>query len=100
MQTLNWNKQAILAASLLVLGTTAYWLEFKHKPDQESKEEQNKKLFNLKDIQVKNVQIHDGLGHTFEIRCSDATSTLCKPGENSKWELSQPIKLKADDANG
>lgn len=99
MTHVNWTKQAILAGGLLVLGTAAYWLEYKHKPEQESKEEQNKKLFNLKDVQVKEVLIHDGIGHTFDIHCSDATSTLCKPGENSKWELSQPLKLKADDAN-
>ena len=99
MTYVNWTKQAMLAGGLLVLGMSAYWLEYKHKPEQESKEEQNKKLFNLKDVQVKEVVVHDGLGHTFDIRCSDTTSTLCKPGENSKWELSQPLKLKADDAN-
>lgn len=99
MTHVNWTKQAILAGALLALGTTAYWLEYKHKPEKESKEEQNKKLFNLKDTQVKEVVIHDGGGHVFDIHCSDATSTLCKPGENSKWELSEPLKLKADDSN-
>src|SRR5690349_1478139 len=99
MQKVNWTKQAIMAGALLVLGTAAYWLEFKHKPEKESKEEQSKKLFQLKDTPVKAVSINDGAGHTFEIRCSDPEAKLCKPGENAKWEVTAPLKVKADDSN-
>jgi hypothetical protein len=99
MAQVNWTRQAGLAAALLALGTTAYWLEYKHKPQKESQDEQSKKVFNLKDTQVKVMSWSDGAGHAYEIRCSDATAALCKPGENSKWELTLPLKLKADDAN-
>ena len=95
----NWTKQAILAGALLALGTTAYWLEFKHRPETESKEEQNKKLFNLKDVKVDSLTLNDGTGRSFQINCSSQSAQLCKPGDNSKWELALPVKLKADDSN-
>jgi hypothetical protein len=99
MTHVNWTKQASLAAVLLVLGTTAYWLEYKHKPEKEGLEEQNKKIFSLKDLQVQDLILLDSSGHPLEVRCSDATSKLCKPGDNSKWEIAQPLRLKADDSN-
>lgn len=99
MQKVNWTKQAALAATLLVLGSVAYWLEYKHKPEKESKDEQSKKIFAVKDKAVTSFTIHDGAGHVFAARCSDTTGKLCKAGDNSKWELISPIKLKADDAN-
>ncbi len=100
MTQVSWSRQLGLAAALVVMGSIAAWLEYKHKPAQEAKEEQSKKIFSLKDVQVQGVTLKDGSGHVFEIRCSDTTSKLCKPGDNSKWELAQPSKLKADDSNG
>jgi hypothetical protein len=99
MQRVNWTKQAMLAGGLLALGSAAYWLEYKHKPEKESKEEQTKKVFDIKDKAVTEIRIHDGAGHLFAVRCSDDASKLCKPGDNSKWELTTPLKIKADDAN-
>ena len=43
--------------------------------------------------------LHDGVGHSSRSTARTPPSTLCKPGENSKWELAQPVKLKADDSN-
>lgn len=99
MTQIKWTKQAGLAATLFALGTGAYWLEFKHKPQTETAEERTKKPFELKDTPVREVTLNDGAGHSFSVRCTDSTGKLCKPGDNSKWELTQPSKLKADDGN-
>ncbi|MGZ3696663.1 MAG: DUF4340 domain-containing protein [Bdellovibrionota bacterium] len=94
----SWKKQLILAALLFVLGMTAYWLEYKHKPQKESAEEASKKIFALKDTQVQELQITDGT-RNFLFECADIGAKLCKPGDNSKWMLSEPRKTKADDSN-
>lgn len=94
----SWKRQLILAAGLFALGTAAYWLEYKHKPKKEAEEEQSKKIFQLKEIQVQSMKLIDG-AHRFEMVCSDLASKLCKSGDQSKWELTEPLKLKADDSN-
>jgi len=68
-----------LALGLFVLGTTAYWLEFKHKPDKEASEEQSKRLFQLKDSPVQSVALMDS-NKTLTLVCSDFAAKLCKPG--------------------
>ena len=98
MGQVNWTRQLGLALTLFALGTAAYWLEYKHKPDQESKEEQVKKAFQLKDTPVQSIRISDS-GRSFLFTCSDLEAKLCRPTDNSKWEVSEPSKLKADDAN-
>src|SRR4051794_7112069 len=98
MSHVSWNRQLGLAVTLCALGTLAYWLEFKHKPNQEATDEQSKKLFLLKDTPVKSVTLTDA-GKPVTLNCSDFAANLCKPGDNSKWEVSEPAKLKADDAN-
>jgi hypothetical protein len=98
MNPASWNRQLGLAVMLLTLGTLAYWLEFKHKPNQEAADEQSKKLFVLKTSPVKSVTLTDG-SKTISINCTDFAANLCKPGDNSKWEISTPSKLKADDPN-
>ncbi len=101
MGQLNWSKQLGLAVALFALGSAAYWLEYKHKPQTEEKEAQSKKLFTLKDSPVRSVRIASGGdgAKTFQIHCLDFDTKLCKPGDNSKWELLEPLKLKADDSN-
>jgi hypothetical protein len=98
MAQVSWNRQLGLAAALFALGTAAYWLEYKHKPEKESSEEQSKKIFQLKDTPVEAIKlIGEGKQTTFQ--CLDLASKLCKPGDHSKWEITEPMKLKADDSN-
>lgn len=94
----NWKAQAGLATGLFVLGMGAYWLEFKHKPQSENKEEQSRKLFQLKDTQVQSISVTGPKG-SVQVSCLDMAAKLCKPGNNSKWELLEPLKSKADDSN-
>jgi hypothetical protein len=94
----NWVKQAVLAAVLLVLALGTYWLQFKHKPEEDAKDEAAKKIFALKDNPSQLLKIVDGK-KAFELSCLDTTAKLCKPGDNSKWQLLEPLKLKADDSN-
>ncbi|MCM2276503.1 MAG: DUF4340 domain-containing protein [Oligoflexia bacterium] len=98
MSQLNWKRQAVLAGVLFGLGTAAYWLEFRHRPKQEAEEEASKKAFQLKDEQVQAIRISDGV-RTIAFACSDLAAKLCKPGDNSKWEITAPLKVKADEAN-
>jgi hypothetical protein len=98
MLHVNWNRQLGLAITLLTLGFGAYWLEYKYQPDHEAAEEQSKHLFSLKDQAVQSITLNDG-NRKFVFKCMDDTSKLCKPGDQSHWELTEPIKLKADDSN-
>lgn len=94
----SWFNQLMMAALLLSLGTFAAWVQYKHKPKQEKEKEQSKKLFQLTSSPVKSIQLVDG-GKTIELSCLDASSQLCKPGDRSKWELTVPMKSRADDSN-
>lgn len=98
MTQVNWTRQLGLAVALVALGSVAYWLEFKHKPQKEAAEEQTKHVFNLKESPVQSIIIHDG-AKKVTLTCSDFAAKLCKPGDNSKWEMSEPLRLKADDSN-
>src|SRR5690349_7067473 len=98
MAQLTWKRQAALAGSLLVLSSAAYWLEYSHKPRLEEAEEKSKKLFDLKDTQVATIRVVDG-PRKFAFKCLDADTKLCKPGDNSKWQMTEPTQLRADDSN-
>jgi len=98
MKKVNWKVPFLLALSLFVLGSFAYWMEFQQKPKREEKEEQAKKLFLLKDTQVQSVNIVTGK-KAYLLKCLDLEAKLCKPGDNSKWEVAEPVKLRADDSN-
>lgn len=98
MTQVNWMRQLALAVTLFVLGSFAYWLEFKKKPQKETQEEQSKKVFALKDTPVHSVLLASD-SKTVEFACSDVTAKLCKPGDNSKWEITSPMKVKGDDTN-
>lgn len=99
MTQVNWTKQLLMAASLFVLGTAAYWLEYKHKPEKESAEEANKKPIAIKDSAVKEVQLV-AKDKKFSLKCLDFEAKLCKPGDStSKWGIEAPLKLKADEQN-
>jgi hypothetical protein len=94
----SWNKNLVLAVALCALGGFAYWLEVKHKPETESAEEATKKVFSLKDAQIESIQIVDG-AKKFQLNCLDLQAKTCKPGDNSKWQLTEPLQARADDSN-
>jgi hypothetical protein len=94
----NWKLPLALAAALAVLGPTLYWLEYSHRPQREEKEEQAKHLFQLKDQPVESMALRTPVG-TYEFKCADLEQKLCKPGDNSKWELESPARLRADDSS-
>ena len=102
MTQVSWTKQLGLAIMLFVLGMGAYWLEFKHKPTQEASEEQAKHLFRLsekeQDLPVQSISFRQN-NQQIELTCADLGSQLCKKGDNSKWEITAPAKMKADDSN-
>lgn len=94
----NWKKQLILASVLFVLGSAAYWYEFKQLPKEEENEEAVKKPLVLKDQQIKTIELATGT-QTFIFECLDIATKLCKPGDNSKWKITSPSQLIADDSN-
>lgn len=98
MYQVNWSRQFLLALALFVLGLGAYWLEYKHKPEKEAKEELSKKLFLVKDKPTQSISLINGK-KTYKFKCLDFDAKLCKPGDNSKWEMIEPLKARADDAN-
>ncbi len=98
MFQVSWKNQLVLAVVLFVFGSVVYWHEFKHKPLKTEAEEQTKKIFNLKETQIHSIKMFAD-GQTFEFSCADVTSNLCKPGDNSKWQVQTPMKVKGDSAN-
>lgn len=98
MTQVSWVRQLALAVVLFLLGSFAYWMEYQHKPKKEKEVEQNKKVFQLSSLPVKSIQITQG-DQSIELNCLDFSAQLCKPEDQSKWELAQPIKVKADDSN-
>lgn len=98
MTQVSWVRQLALAVVLFLLGSFAYWMEYQHKPKKEKEEEQNKQVFQLTSLPVKSIQMTHG-NQSIELNCLDLSAKLCKPEDQSKWELAQPIKVKADDTN-
>jgi hypothetical protein len=98
MTQVSWKNQLILASILFVLGTVVYWHEFKFKPKKTETEEQTKKIFNIKDTQVQSIRMSSD-NKVFEFACADLASNQCKPGDNAKWQLQAPFKVKGDSAN-
>ncbi len=99
MSQVSWYRQFGLAITLALLGTLAYWLEVKHKPAKEQAEEQSKQIFQIKDTAVTSIGLLGGTVNSIVFTCSDLSAKLCKPGDNSKWEVSEPTRIKADDSN-
>jgi len=98
MNQVSWTRQFILAVILVTSATGAFYWEYKHKPAAEEKEQQAKHLFQLQDTPVKEIKVvHNN--QAFEFSCSDFGIKLCKSTDHSKWEMTAPRKLRADDAN-
>jgi hypothetical protein len=98
MAQVSWTRNLFLAIALCVLGALAYWMEYKHKPEKEATEESTKKVFALKDAQIESISLSDGT-RTFRWECQDLQAKTCKPGDNSKWKLTEPLQVRADDSN-
>jgi hypothetical protein len=96
---MNWKKPLALATTLAVLGSVAAWLEYSHRPKREAQEEAKKKLLPIKDRQIAKIALSDGGSRRVLIQCLDLDQKLCKSGDNSRWEVLEPSRLRADDSN-
>ena len=70
MKQVSWYRQLGLALSLFILGTLAYWLEYKHKPDQETLDEQAKKPLHVAATPVQTATV-SGNGTSVTVNCAD-----------------------------
>ncbi len=94
----NWKKPLLLATSLVAVSSFAIWLEYKHRPAQEEREADQGKVFDLKGQAVAQVKLR--IGKTLQsFQCLDVSAGFCKAGDQSRWELTAPGKLSADDSN-
>ncbi len=96
---MNWKKPLALAVALIGLGSLAAWLEYSRRPRQEAQQEQQKKLFAIQGVSVSQISVSGTDGRRFVFRCLDMDQRLCKSGENSRWELTEPTRMRADDSN-
>lgn len=94
----NWTRPLILAGTLTVLGSAAYWLEYSHKPKKEEATEQEKKFLRLKGTPIASIRLATET-KSFAFQCLDLEAKLCKPGDNSRWEVTAPAKFRGDDSN-
>lgn len=98
LSKVNWTRPLILVGILLVIWPATCWYEFKQKPKQEEARQREKKFFPIKEATVQSFALTNGKSHVL-IRCLDVENKLCKPSDNSKWELKEPLQMRADDAN-
>jgi hypothetical protein len=94
----DWKKPLYLALTLGVVSSGVYWYEYTQKPKQEKQADSDRRALRLKDLPVASIRLVDGI-RSFAFRCLDLEQGLCKAGDNSRWELTAPSKLKGDDAN-
>ncbi len=93
-----WRAPLALAVILFVLSSAAYWFEFRQKPENERREAGERKVFDLSSKQAVSIRLHSQGRKDVELRCLDSEAKLCKAGGNSRWEMLEPLKLKADDS--
>jgi len=94
----DWKKPLGLAIALTVFGGGALWYETQYRPKKEESEQSEKKIFQVKEIGIAQVQLKSA-GQTWTFKCLDDAKKLCKPGDQSKWQMEEPSQLKADDSN-
>lgn len=94
----NWGRPLMLAVALTVIAGFAYWFEFTKKPKDEEKEQQEKRAFIIKDKSIKSIRLVDGT-NAFRFECMDIDKKLCKAGDNSKWDVTEPKRYKGDNSN-
>lgn len=93
-----WAKPLILAILLCALGLFAFWFENKHKPEKEESAELDKKIFPIKDQSIAEITLLQN-GKKIVIQCLDLEAKLCKAGDQSKWQIVEPLKAMADTTN-
>jgi hypothetical protein len=108
-----YTKQLVLAVLLFVFGSFAYWLEYSKKPKEEAAKADEKKIFALKDTQIRRLEI-EGVKPVdptakdakkvepylldVALECQSLADKLCKTEDASRWELAEPLRARADDA--
>jgi hypothetical protein len=91
MKQPNWKTPLILSATLLVIGTFAYWLQYSHKPKKDKSDLQTKKPIALAsdDTQVALIKIKSTHG-LIEIKCESLAEKKCSGGSLGKWVITNP----------
>ena len=96
----DFRNQLILAIVLFLLGTFAYWHEYRRKPEQEKAALDAKKILALRGMTVAAVEV-EREATLYKFSCDDLKSNppLCRVGDPSHWRLETPMKTRADDTN-
>jgi hypothetical protein len=88
MKQPSWKTPLILSVTLAILGTGAYWLEYKKRPQQEAADTAKRKPFSIEDeTKVTALRIRGPLGE-FKFKKNGA-----------RWEIVSPKAFPADDGN-
>jgi|GEM_PF-2536681 len=97
MKQPNWKTPLILSASLLAIGSFAYWLQYSHKPKEEKSESQLKKPLGIPsdDSQIAYFKIKSTTG-LIEAKCDDLAKKKCKVSDDGHWTLTYPKTYPAD----
>lgn len=95
MKQPNWKVPLVLSATLAILGTFAYWLEYSHKPKKEKSDTALKKPIAFEDdVQIARVYVR-GKPLTLNAKCLELAEKKCKPGSLSKWEVELTSQLNS-----
>jgi len=102
MESSDWIKNLrtplLLSSILAIGGGIVYWHEFIKRPQTEEIAELSKKIFKMKDMGVAEMALIDDR-RTVRLRCADLDRGLCKKGDQSSWNLLEPLQTTADKAN-
>jgi hypothetical protein len=100
MKKPNWKIPLFLSATLLVLGTFSYWLEYSHKPKEEKQKTAAKKPLSLptEDTQIASFKIKSVKG-LIEAKCDELAAKKCTTNSVANWTITYPETFKADSEN-
>jgi hypothetical protein len=98
MKNPSWNTPLILAATLAIVGSGTYWLQFSYKPKHDRIEGNTRKPLALpsEDTQIVAFKIKSVRG-LIEGKCEELAKKNCKVGSLAQWTITYPQTLKADD---
>jgi hypothetical protein len=91
MKQPNWKTPLILSATLLTVGTFAYWLQYSHKPKKDQGNLLLKKPIALSkdDEQIVLLKIKSSQG-LIELKCESIAEKKCSLGSLGKWTITNP----------
>jgi len=97
MKQPNWKPTLILSATVFVLGSFTYWLQFSHKPKKDRVDAQSKKPLNFtaESTQIAAFKIKSSSG-LIEGKCESLSKQTCKVGSTADWSITYPEALKGD----